>query len=358
MTNIKDLIKESGLDEEKQLSLSSKFAEFESVANEWKEKSLTIEVTDENQKDLMASAKEGRKFLTSKRTEIERLRKSLKDASLQEGRMIDKIAKQLTELIEPTEKYLKEQETFAERKEAERKALLITSRIDLLSPYLEQGVNVNDFNLGEMDNFTFNAILETTKNMFLKKKADLEEQERQRLAKIEEERIRIENQRLENLRLQKQLEEQRQEAKRIQEQKDKELAEAKRIQDAKDRELAEAKRLQEYNNKLFEEAKRLQEQKDKELAEAIRIQEQQQKELDVKKWEESKRISKILSDALRREDEQNDIFDIQSNSVSNTIYLGDLIQIDKEYFYYKDEKIEDINKVYDLLTEFLKTNMK
>jgi mannose/fructose/N-acetylgalactosamine-specific phosphotransferase system component IIB len=342
MTNIKDLIKESGLDEEKQLSLSSKFAEFESVANEWKEKSLTIEVTDENQKDLMASAKEGRKFLTSKRTEIERLRKSLKDASLQEGRMIDKIAKQLTELIEPTEKYLKEQETFAERKEAERKALLITSRIDLLSPYLDQGVNVNDFNLGEMDNFTFNAILETTKNMFLKKKADLEEQERQRLAKIEEERIRIENQRLENLRLQKQLEDQRQES--------------KRIQDAKDKELAEAKRLQEYNNKLLEEAKRLQEQKDKELAEAIRIKEQQQKEL---LQAQSSIITRSELDA--RSNLVGNTIVLGSNvkaNKPNTIYIGDLIQIDKEYFYYKDEKIEDINKVYDLLTEFLKTNMK
>jgi mannose/fructose/N-acetylgalactosamine-specific phosphotransferase system component IIB len=342
MTNIKDLIKESGLDEEKQLSLSSKFAEFESVANEWKEKSLTIEVTDENQKDLMASAKEGRKFLTSKRTEIERLRKSLKDASLQEGRMIDKIAKQLTELIEPTEKYLKEQETFAERKEAERKALLIASRIDLLSPYLDQGVNVNDFNLGEMDNFTFNAILETTKNMFLKKKADLEEQERQRLAKIEEERIRIENQRLENLRLQKQLEDQRQEA--------------KRIQDAKDKELAEAKRLQEYNNKLLEEAKRLQEQKDKELAEAIRIKEQQQKEL---LQAQSSIITRSELDARSNSVENTIVLgsNVKANK-PNTIYIGDLIQVDKEYFYYKDEKIEDINKVYDLLTEFLKTNMK
>jgi hypothetical protein len=344
MTNIKDLIKESGLDEEKQLSLSSKFAEFESVANEWKEKSLTIQVTDENQKDLMASAKEGRKFLTSKRTEIERLRKSLKDASLQEGRMIDKIAKQLTELIEPTEKYLKEQETFAERKEAERKASLITSRIDLLSPYLEQGVNVNDFNLGEMDNFTFNAILETTKNMFLKKKAELEEQERQRLAKIEEEKIRIENQRLENLRLQKQLEDQRQEA--------------KRIQDAKDKELAEAKRLQEYNNKLIEEAKRLQEQKDKELAEAIRIQEQQQKELLQAKTREE--LDAQIGVFGRTNSAENTI--VIGNNVKankpNTIYIGDLIQVDKEYFYYKDEKIEDINKVYDLLTEFLKTNMK
>jgi mannose/fructose/N-acetylgalactosamine-specific phosphotransferase system component IIB len=342
MTNIKDLIKESGLDEEKQLSLSSKFAEFESVANEWKEKSLTIEVTDENQKDLMASAKEGRKFLTSKRTEIERLRKSLKDASLQEGRMIDKIAKQLTELIEPTEKYLKEQETFAERKEAERKALLIASRIDLLSPYLDQGVNVNDFNLGEMDNFTFNAILETTKNMFLKKKADLEEQERQRLAKIEEERIRIENQRLENLRLQKQLEDQRQEA--------------KRIQDAKDKELAEAKRLQEYNNKLLEEAKRLQEQKDKELAEAIRIKEQQQKEL---LQAQSSIITRSELDARSNSVENTIVLgsNVKANK-PNTIYIGDLIQVDKDYFYYKDEKIEDINKVYDLLTEFLKTNMK
>jgi mannose/fructose/N-acetylgalactosamine-specific phosphotransferase system component IIB len=342
MTNIKDLIKESGLDEEKQLSLSSKFAEFESVANEWKEKSLTIEVTDENQKDLMASAKEGRKFLTSKRTEIERLRKSLKDASLQEGRMIDKIAKQLTELIEPTEKYLKEQETFTERKEAERKALLIASRIDLLSPYLDQGVNVNDFNLGEMDNFTFNAILETTKNMFLKKKADLEEQERQRLAKIEEERIRIENQRLENLRLQKQLEDQRQEA--------------KRMQDAKDKELAEAKRLQEYNNKLLEEAKRLQEQKDKELAEAIRIKEQQQKEL---LQAQSSIITRSELDARSNSVENTIVLgsNVKANK-PNTIYIGDLIQVDKDYFYYKDEKIEDINKVYDLLTEFLKTNMK
>ena len=40
----------------------------------------------------------------------------------------------------------------------------------------------------------------------------------------------------------------------------------------------------------------------------------------------------------------------------NIIVIGDSIKIDAKYFYYREEKIEDINNVYQLFTDYLKNN--
>lgn len=342
MSEINEIIEKSGLDENKQLDLRTKFSEFKSVAEEWTKKSKEIVVTDESQTDLMLQAKEGRKFLASKRIEIEKLRKKLKDSSLQEGRTIDEVAKKLTALIEPTEVYLKEQETYAERMEAERIRKRTEERINLISPYLEQGVNVNHFNFNEMDEMTFGAIFDTTKNTYLRKKKEQEDAEKKRLEDLRLEKERIENQRLENIRLQKELVEKQEAERKLKAEQEKALAEerekARKIQEEK---LAEER----------EKARKIQEEKDIEFArqkaimdEELRIEREKAKQLEEKTKLVTIDPSKFIAS--------------NGELTPNTISFGDVIKIDKEYFYYKNEKIEDIHKVYDLFHEWLNQNLR
>lgn len=120
------ILQESGLDFQRGKAIQEQFAEFETVAADWKATAATIVVTSVDQVDKMKLARTGRLILRKKRIAVEHLRKHLKEQPLREGKAIDAIAKQFKAMIEPTEKYLAEQETFGEREaarlEAEAKA--------------------------------------------------------------------------------------------------------------------------------------------------------------------------------------------------------------------------------------------
>jgi len=103
---IKNLLENSLIEKTKMDYIVEKFSDFTTIANEWSEKANAIFVTDKTQIELMQQAKEGRLILKSKRIEIEKTRKSLKEQSLNEGRLIDGIAKTLTLIVEPAEKHL------------------------------------------------------------------------------------------------------------------------------------------------------------------------------------------------------------------------------------------------------------
>jgi hypothetical protein len=103
---ITKLAENSLIEKSKSDYIIEKFSEFTTIATEWNEKANAILVTDETQTDLMKQAREGRLLLKAKRIEIEKTRKSLKEQSLNEGRLIDIIAKNLTSLVEPAEKHL------------------------------------------------------------------------------------------------------------------------------------------------------------------------------------------------------------------------------------------------------------
>ena len=72
--------------------IKEKFQDFTEAIEEWSEKANAIVVTEETQKELMAEARQGRLLLKSKRIEVEKVRKSLKEQSLSEGRLIDSVA--------------------------------------------------------------------------------------------------------------------------------------------------------------------------------------------------------------------------------------------------------------------------
>jgi hypothetical protein len=168
--------------------IKSEFVDFTSIAEEWKEKAYSIVVTDEKQLDLMEQAKEGKKLLKAKRIEIEKKRKLLKEQSLNEGRLIDSVAKHLTSLIEPAEKYLEVQEKYAETKEWMRKQDLKRERHLLLEPYLEV-IDPNTIQLDIISEEAFITILNGAKYGLEQKRAEDKRLDEERIALEEKERL-------------------------------------------------------------------------------------------------------------------------------------------------------------------------
>jgi hypothetical protein len=168
--------------------IKEKFSTFTDIIEEWSNKAKSIVVTDESQKDLMSQAKEGRLLLKAKRIEVEKARKSLKEQSLNEGRLIDSVAKYLTELIEPAEKHLELQEKFIEIREQQKRLELKQKRLAVLAPYWE----VFDASIIQLDLITdeaFETILNGAKISFENKKSEELRLENERKEKEQKEKI-------------------------------------------------------------------------------------------------------------------------------------------------------------------------
>ena len=172
--------------------IKEKFEDFTQAIEEWSEKANAIVVTEETQKELMAEAREGRLLLKSKRIEVEKTRKSLKEQSLSEGRLIDSVAKYLTGLIEPAEKHLELQEKFIEIQEQNKRIQLKADRTELLQPYKDV-IDPNSIQLDLITDEAFTTILNGAKFAQDNKKAEalrLEEErkETERKQKLFQER--------------------------------------------------------------------------------------------------------------------------------------------------------------------------
>jgi hypothetical protein len=141
------IIRSIGLQEDKQAYLLQQFSSFYEIASEWEKKINSIVINSVEQKTEMKMMDEARKFLKSKRVEVENTRKELKEASLREGQAIDKIAKELKGLIEPLENLAAEKARFAEIQEEKRKELLKADRLkeletaDLLA-FFDQAIDL------------------------------------------------------------------------------------------------------------------------------------------------------------------------------------------------------------------------
>lgn len=173
--------------------IREKFQDFTQAVEEWSEKANAIVVTDETQKELMLEAREGRLLLKDKRIEVEKTRQSLKEQSLNEGRLIDSVAKYLKGLIEPAEKHLELQEKFIEIQEQNKRIQLKADRTELLQPYKEV-IDPNSIQLDLITEEAFTTILNGAKFSLENKKAEA---------------LRVEEERLENDRKQKLFQERR-----------------------------------------------------------------------------------------------------------------------------------------------------
>jgi hypothetical protein len=159
--------------------IKEKFQDFTQAIEEWSERANAIVVTDETQKELMVEAREGRLLLKAKRIEVEKVRKSLKEQSLSEGRLIDSVAKYLTGLIEPAEKHLELQEKFIEIQEQNKRIQLKAGRAKLLEPYKEV-IDPDSIQLDLITEEAFTTILNGAKFAQENKKAEALKAEEER----------------------------------------------------------------------------------------------------------------------------------------------------------------------------------
>ena len=197
---ITKLAENSLIEKSKSDYIIEKFSEFTTIATELNEKANAILVTDESQKDLMLQAREGRLLLKAKRIEIEKTRKSLKEQSLNEGRLIDSIAKSLTALVEPAEKHLELQERFAEIQDQKIKAELKAKRYELILPYAEV-IDPETLNLGLITEEAFNGILNYAKTTYdakmeFERLSKIEQEQKAKAEAEEKEKLRLENEKL------------------------------------------------------------------------------------------------------------------------------------------------------------------
>jgi len=194
------IIDNSLIEKSKSDYIKEKFESFTETALEWNKKANEIVVTDETQTDLMALAKEGRLILKSKRIEIEKTRKLLKEQSLNEGRLIDGIAKHLMSIVEPAEKHLETQERFLEIQEQKRKAELKAERYKLMLPYAEV-LDPETLQLDIITDEAFAGILNYAKTTLEAKIESDRIVKEEKEAKDKAEAQEMENIRLENIKL-------------------------------------------------------------------------------------------------------------------------------------------------------------
>jgi len=173
-----------GLEEAKQDAIQKAFAPFQDVVAQWKERAFALVVTSEDQTELMDEAKEARKIIRDKRLDLEKKRKALKDSSLQEGRLIDGVARILKDSIGPIESHLLEQEKFAEVAQAKREKERAEMRIKTLESL---GADPSIFDLGNMTDDQFEDVVTNAKVI----KEQRERAEAQRIADEEAEALRI-----------------------------------------------------------------------------------------------------------------------------------------------------------------------
>lgn len=154
------IINESNLEQSESQVLLNKFKDYFEIASDWEKKINSIVIHSEEQKAEMKMLDEARKFLKSKRLDVEKTRKELKEQSLRKGQTIDSIARILKNLIEPLENLAGEKARFAEIQAEKRRLQLKQEREEKLSPY--QGFYYEGTDFGSMDPEEFEMFLNST----------------------------------------------------------------------------------------------------------------------------------------------------------------------------------------------------
>lgn len=179
------------------------------------EQSAALSVVDINDKKGIAAVRESRLELKRLRGSIETRRKELKAESLEYGRKVDGIAKELTAIIEPEEKRLQHEEDIVKREEerlaredAERKRAILRARLAALA---ECGCNPMASEVEALTQVAFEALLADKQREKAERDARIAEEkaESERIAaaqkaeaeRLEAARAKLEEQRLEQERI-------------------------------------------------------------------------------------------------------------------------------------------------------------
>lgn len=193
------IVEKAGLEKSKAEFILEQFSGYFKIASEWEKKAKTLIVTNEEQKDEMQLAREGRLFLKDKRVTIEKTRKGLKEQSLREGQTIDSIARILKNLIEPIEQHLLSQERFAAIQREKRAEILKAKREKALEPYAEfvpYGLALDGMSEDDFIKVLSGAKLQLQEKLNTEKKEEEKRVAQEKADAIEREKIRKDNERL------------------------------------------------------------------------------------------------------------------------------------------------------------------
>ena len=196
---ITDIIKQSDLETQTAVMLQDKFGPFMEMVDSWDKQAMSINVTNELQIEEMQEAKDVRKIIADTRIKADKIRKTLKADSLNYGRAVQGVYNYIEENAKRLETHLLKQEKFAELKQKEAEQKLHEERYELLKPYIPYIAGFDTMSLGTATPAAFKFILDA--GMLQKEKSDKEESDRiakEKADREEAEQIRIENKRLQD----------------------------------------------------------------------------------------------------------------------------------------------------------------
>lgn len=164
-------------------------------------KAREIVVTDVNDKEGMAKARELRLAIKKVRTSAEHKRKELKEDALRTGQAIDSIFKQFKDALGLHEDYLDEQERYAQIIEAKRINDLADERVVLIKNAGGDPAVFDRTTLGTMDEQAFETTLVGVRAQVREaaeraEREKAEAEERRKAEEAERAKIRAENERL------------------------------------------------------------------------------------------------------------------------------------------------------------------
>lgn len=201
------------------------FGEAESLCKE----ARMIVVSEPDDKDGMKKAGDVRKSIKKIRTSADKKRKELKDDAQKTVTAIDGIFRQFRTALEAHEEYLAQQETFAERLEAERLAKVKAERDTKIA---ELGDDPSLYNTAQMTDEAFASCVAGIKARIEQERVEAEKAEQERIAKEKAEAEERERIRQENERLKKEAEERNAELKREREEREKIEQERREVEEA------------------------------------------------------------------------------------------------------------------------------
>lgn len=178
---------EYGLEQSKVQTLMQSYGEYFAEARELVQGAMDIKVKSEDDFENMELAREKRLALKKVRVEVDKIRKSLKEQSLREGRAIDGMANIIKAIVEPVEEHLYSQERYAELLAKEKKLKVEQERISKLSKFVD---NPEGYTLhpDQMSNDTFETLLKNSEMAYKAQKQAEKEAEQKRLEEEKAER--------------------------------------------------------------------------------------------------------------------------------------------------------------------------
>jgi hypothetical protein len=293
------VIAESGVEKSTAKMLQESFSPFFQQAGSVIDDAKSIVVTDLSETDKMTKARELRLVLKNTRIAADKKRMSLKEDSNRYGKAVQGIYNVLDYLIVPVEKYLAEQEEFAERIEAKKKEELTQKRILEVQPFSEFipiGIDLGSISDDDFSKLLSGAKFQTDAKKEAEAKAESDRITKEKAESEEREKVKIENDRLkkeaaEREKLQAKEREENEKALKV-EREAREKAEAERM--AIERKIVQE---QELENKRKSEEKRIADKKlaDEKATEAKRMAEEKEAERKAKNAPDKEKIISFVS---------------------------------------------------------------